>query len=150
MNFPEPALLLPHRGPALLLETIDAVQKDGIVASLVVRGQPPFAGENGSLPAWTGPEIMAQAVSAFATYREGEPYRPKPGLLLGVRMYRAAISEFAPGARITVTIQESTRDDEGSAVFDSTLRVNETVAAEGMLTVFQPEDVLKALAEQLR
>ena len=149
MNLPEPSLLVPHQGEALLLESIDAVRSDGLDASLGVRGRPPYARDHGALPAWIGPEIMAQAVSAFATWRLGPPYRPKPGLLLGVRWYVAEISEFERGARLAVTVRESTRDDSGIAVFDSILSANGVEVAKGMLTVFQPDDVLTTLAEQL-
>lgn len=149
MNLPEPALLVPHRGHALLLESIDAVHPDGLEASLCVGGRSPSAQDDAALPAWIGPEIMAQAISAFATWRRGPPYRVKPGLLLGVRRYVSGISGFERGARLTVTVRESTRDDSGIAVFDSVLRLNGAKVAEGMLTVFEPEDILETLAEQL-
>lgn len=149
MRLPAASELVPHRDEALLLDTIDAVRPDGLTASLVVRGRSTFAREDGALPAWAGPEIMAQAVSAFAAFRRGPPYRPKPGLLLGVRRYRCGSSSFAPGATLTVTVCESTRDESGSAVFDSTLAADGQEIAEGMLTVFEPDDVLEALAEQL-
>ncbi len=149
MSLPEPSLLVPHQGDALLLESIDAVRPDGLDASLRVRRLPPFSQDDGALPAWIGPEIMAQAISAFATWRLGPPYRPKPGLLLGVRRYIARVSEFERGARLTVTVRESTRDDSGIAVFDSVLSADGVEVAEAMLTVLQPEDVLATLAEQL-
>jgi len=149
MSLPAPSELVSHRDEALLLDAIDALRPDGLTASLVVRGRSSFAGEDGALPAWAGPEIMAQAVSAFATCRKGPPYRPKPGLLLGVRRYRCGSAAFAPGATLTVTVRESTRDESGSAVFDATLAADGQEVAEGMLTVFEPDDVLEALAEQL-
>jgi predicted hotdog family 3-hydroxylacyl-ACP dehydratase len=149
MSLPAPSALVPHQGEAMLLESIDAVQQDGLVASLVVRGKPRFGRECGSLPAWMGPEIMAQAVSAFATYRSGPPYFPKPGLLLGIRKYHSSVTEFKHGARLEVSVRESTRDDSGGAVFDSILRINGAEIAAGMLTVFQPDDIFHALADQL-
>jgi len=149
MSLPDPSTLVPHQGDALLLETIDAVRPDGLDASLHVRSHAPFARDDGALPAWMGPEIMAQAVSAFATWRQGPPYRPKPGLLLGVRRYASDLDAFEDGARLTVTVRESTRDESGIAVFDSVLSMNGTEVAQGMLTVFQPEHVLETLAEQL-
>jgi predicted hotdog family 3-hydroxylacyl-ACP dehydratase len=141
MSFPEPIELVPHRDEALLLESIDAVRPDGLVASLVLRE---------ALPGWSGPEVMAQAISAFATWRKGPPFRPKPGLLLGVRSYRSEVAEFERGSRLTVDVSESTRDDMGGAVFDSRIRLGDRNVADGMLTVFEPEDVMAALAEQLR
>lgn len=141
MSLPEPADLVPHHGEALLLESINAVRPDGLVASLVLRI---------ALPAWGGPEIMAQAISAFSTWRKGPPYRPKPGLLLGIRTYRSVVAEFECGSRLTVDVSESTRDDMGGAVFDSSLHMGDRRVAEGMLTVYEPEDVVAALAEQLK
>jgi predicted hotdog family 3-hydroxylacyl-ACP dehydratase len=149
MSLPHPSALVPHRDEALLLDAIDDLRPDGLTASLVVGGHSSLAGPDGTLPAWAGPEIMAQAVSAFATSRKGPPYRPKPGLLLGVRHYRCECAAFARGAKLAVTIRESTRDDSGSAVFDATLALDGAAIAEGMLTVLEPEDVLEALAEQL-
>ena len=150
MNFPAPSALIAHRDEALLLETIDDVGPDGLTASLVVRGHSSFSRDDGALPAWTGPEIMAQAVSAFATFRRGLPFQPKPGLLLGVRRYHCRRpSGFRLGMRLTVSVRESTRDDSGSAVFDSLLAVDGTEVAEAMLTVFEPADVIEALAEQI-
>jgi len=141
MRLPAPFELVPHRDKALLLESIVAVRPNGLVASLVPRE---------ALPAWSGPEIMAQAISAFATWRKGPPYRPKPGLLLGVRAYRSEVTEFEPGSRLTVDVSESTRDDGGGAVFDSSLRLGDQHVAEATLTVYEPEDVVTALAEQLK
>jgi predicted hotdog family 3-hydroxylacyl-ACP dehydratase len=140
MSLPAPSVLVPHGGEALLLEAIDAVYPDGLEASLVPRD---------GLPAWMGPEIMAQAVSAFATWRDGPPYHPKPGLLLGVRRYRSEATEFARGARLRVRVRESTRNEAGSAVFDSSVSVDGRDVAHGMLTVYQPDDVLATLADQL-
>ncbi len=149
MSLPEPSALVPHQGDALLLDCIDAVQPDGLVASLVVRGEQAPGGECRSLPAWMGPEIMAQAISAFATYRSGPPYLPKPGLILGIRKYHSSVTEFKRGTRLAVSVRESTRDDAGGAVFDSTLSLNGAEIANGMLTVYQPDDIVQTLADQL-
>jgi predicted hotdog family 3-hydroxylacyl-ACP dehydratase len=149
VSLPEPAMVVPHRDDALLLDAIESAREDGLVATLVVRGGPPYGREAGALPGWAGPEIMAQAVSAFATLRSGPPYRPKPGLLLGLREYRSEVAEFQVGARLEVSVRESTRDEAGRAVFDSTLGMNGREIASGMLTVFQPDNVVRALEEQL-
>lgn len=149
MTLPDPAMLVPHEGEALLLERIESVRPDGLVATLVVGGANPGGRGESSLPGWMGPEIMAQAVSAFATIRSGPPYRPKPGLLLGIRTYRSEIDDFRQGSRIAVSVRESTRDDAGRAVFDSTLSIDGREVANGTLTVFQPENVVESLAGQL-
>jgi len=144
MNMPDPASLVPHRDEALLLERIESVTENGLVASLVAREVP-----GRGMPAWLGPEIMAQAISAFAAARAGPPYRPKLGLLLGIRSYRSVVPGFRAGARIRVSVRESTRDEEGRAVFDAALEIDGAGVASAMLTVYQPEDFLAALGEQL-
>jgi predicted hotdog family 3-hydroxylacyl-ACP dehydratase len=150
VRLPEPSALVPHQGDALLLDCIDAVRPDGLVASLVVRGEQPSGHGCRSLPAWMGPEIMAQAISAFATYRSGPPYLPKPGLILGIRKYHSNVTEFKHGTRLAVSVRESTCDDAGGAVFDATLCVNGAEIAAGMLTVYQPDNIVQTLADQFQ
>jgi predicted hotdog family 3-hydroxylacyl-ACP dehydratase len=149
VNTPNPAELLPHQGEALLLERIDSVDACGLVASLTVRADSPYSLANGSLAGWSGPEIMAQAVSAFATLQKGRPWIPKPGLLLGLRAYRSETAEFQSGARLAVEARESTRDADGRAVFDCCIRAGGKLLATGTLTVFQPDNAWEILREQL-
>jgi predicted hotdog family 3-hydroxylacyl-ACP dehydratase len=133
----------------LLLDRLDSTDAGGLVASLIVRSGSPYSLPSGALAGWSGPEIMAQAVSAFATLRAGQPWSPKPGLLLGLRVYRCATEEFPHGARLAVETRESTRDAEGRGVFDCSIRMNEKLLATGTLTVFQPDNAWQILREQL-
>jgi len=149
VNTPDPAELVPHQGEALLLDQIDSVDAGGLVASLTVRTGSPYSLANGALAGWSGPEIMAQAVSAFATLHKGRPWSPKPGLLLGLRAHRCETSEFQSGARLAVEARESTRDAEGRAVFDCCIRADGKLLATGTLTVFQPDNAWEILREQL-
>ncbi|MBF8291994.1 MAG: 3-hydroxylacyl-ACP dehydratase [Steroidobacteraceae bacterium] len=149
MNLPSPAELVPHQGEALLLDRIDSADSGGLVASLTVRSGSPYSLANGALAGWSGPEIMAQAVSAFATLHAGPPWSPKPGLLLGLRAYRSEAEEFPPGACLAVEARESTRDAEGRGVFDCRIRMNEKLLASGTLTVFQPDNAWEILREQM-
>ena len=149
MNLPHPADLVPHTGEALLLESIESADAACLVASLTVRPNSPYSLGNGALASWSGPELMAQAVSAFATLRAGHPWLPKPGLLLGLRTYDGMVAEFPPGMKLSVEVRESTRDAEGRGVFDCAIRANATVLASGTLTVFQPDNAWEILREQL-
>lgn len=149
MSLPSPAELIPHQGEALLLDRIESADAGGLVASLTVRTGSAYSLPSGALAGWSGPEIMAQAVSAFATLRAGHPWNPKPGLLLGLRVYRSEVEEFPPGARLAVEARESTRDAEGRGVFDCSIRMNEKLLASGTLTVFQPDNAWEILRGQL-
>lgn len=145
---PPAAELVPHRGAALLLERIDAAGAEGLTATVRVPPHTALATQAGALPGWAGAEIMAQAISAFATLRAGPPFQPRPGLLLGVRHYRGP-AEFPAGAALRVLVRESTRDAEGRAVFDCRIDADDRPLADGTLTVYQPDDAREALREQL-
>lgn len=149
MTLPSPAELIPHQDEALLLDRIESADAGGLVASLTVRSGSPYSLANGALAGWSGPEIMAQAVSAFATLHAGRPWSPKPGLLLGLRAYRSETDEFPPGACLAVEARESTRDAEGRGVFDCCILLNEKLLATGTLTVFQPDNAWEILREQM-
>jgi predicted hotdog family 3-hydroxylacyl-ACP dehydratase len=149
MKLPSPAELIPHRGEVVLLDRIDSADAVSLVATLTVRSGSPYSLPNGALAGWSGPEIMAQAVSAFATLHAGPPWEPKLGLLLGLRTYRCEEDEFQPGARLAVEARESTRDAEGRGVFDCCIRMSGETLAIGTLTVYQPDNACDLAGEQL-
>jgi predicted hotdog family 3-hydroxylacyl-ACP dehydratase len=140
---PVPEQVLPHRGAALLLDRILSADDQQLVAmcSLGER-HTPYDGTDGHLAAWVGPELMAQAVAAFAGCRRLRHERPAAdiGLLLGVRDYVVHRDEFVAGDEIRVQVVCSSEDEAGRGVFDCRLSVGEQVAASGTLTVFQPEN----------
>ena len=142
------AELVPHEGAALLLDRIESADARSLTASLTVRPGTAFSHEDGSLAGWAGPEIMAQAVSAFSTLTSSRNGRPAVGLLLGARAYRSRLATFAAGARLEVDITESTRDEEGGGVFDCRIRIGVEVVADGRLTVFEPVDPWAVLQDQ--
>lgn len=148
MSLPSPAEVIPHRGEVVLLDRIESADDVSLVATLIVRSGSPFSLPSGALASWSGPEIMAQAVSAFATLHSGRPWKPKPGLLLGLRTYRCEADEFQPGACLTVEARESTRDAEGRGVFDCCIRTGGETLAIGTLTVFQPDNARDLGGEQ--
>ena len=136
------ATLLPHRNDALLLDAITAVDAGHLQARLAVRTGTAFSDAQGSLPAWVGPEIMAQAIAAFSGQRSmRECGRPAAiGLLLGIRSYACTVADFRCGEMLLIDVRESSEDEAGRAVFDGTITRDGIVVASGRLTVFQPPD----------
>jgi predicted hotdog family 3-hydroxylacyl-ACP dehydratase len=133
---------VPHRFDALLLDEVTRVATDALEARLVVRPDTAFSDESGNLPAWAGPEIMAQAISALAGHRSLER-SGKPaaiGLLLGVRAYASPQGGFRCGDELRVSVTQSS-EEGGWAVFDCTISgaAGERLAG-GTLTVLQPHD----------
>jgi len=136
------AVPIPHQEDAILLEEIAHAAHDRLEARLVVRPGTAFSDASGNLPAWVGPEIMAQAVSALAGKRS-LALRGRPaaiGLLLGVRSYEARGGDFRCGEALRVEVVESSEDEEGRAVFDCRISRSGELLACGALTVFQPPD----------
>ena len=143
------AELLPHVGDAVLLEQVVTVRSDGLTASMTVRPGTAFSQPDGSLAPWAAPEIMAQAVSAFANLENRQGAAPALGLLLGVRDLHVSSGPFPVGAELQVEVTESTRDQDGSGVFNCRRSRDDAVVAEGKLTVLQPDDPRAMLGEQI-
>ena len=139
---PDPARLLSHRDDAVLLDEITYADQGRLAARLVVRAGTAFSDPSGNLPAWVGPEVMAQAISALSGWRSLRTRGRLPGigLLLGIRSYAAPAGDFLCGEVLDVEVIESSADEEGMAVFDGRISRSGEVAAAGTLTVFQPLD----------
>ena len=86
-RFPAPEALIPHRGPALLLETVVEAADDRLVASATVPQGSAFAAQ-GLAPPFVALEVAAQAAAAFEALRRrragGDP-EPRVGYLVGAR-----------------------------------------------------------------
>lgn len=137
-----PADLIRHRGSAALLDEVCRDDETSLEARVVVRHGTAYSDRFGHLPAWVGPELMAQAISALSGLRSLRA-RGRPaaiGLLLGVRSYRATVDEFRSGEVLLVEVTESSEDEDGMAVFDGRIRRAGELIASGRLTVFQPPD----------
>ncbi|WP_426664582.1 3-hydroxylacyl-ACP dehydratase [Rhodanobacter aciditrophus] len=132
--------LLPHAGDMILL---DAVLEHGPEHALCRRRVPAgglFHEAGGSLPAWVGVELMAQAIAAWAGCRAkaaGEPVRL--GFLLGTRHYVCNVAAFAPGSELLIEARRDFHDDSGMGVFACRIAAP-GVLAEARLTVFSPPD----------
>jgi predicted hotdog family 3-hydroxylacyl-ACP dehydratase len=86
-RFPTPEALIPHRGPALLLDAVVEAADDRLVASAAVPQGSAFAAQ-GLAPPFVALEVAAQAAAAFEALRRrrsgGDP-EPRVGYLVGAR-----------------------------------------------------------------
>jgi predicted hotdog family 3-hydroxylacyl-ACP dehydratase len=139
---PEPSAVVPHRGDALLLDRIVAVDALHLAAILRVRPGTTFSDAAGALPRWVAPEIMAQAVAAYAGCHalQQRGRASELGLLLGVRDLTMSLDSLAPGEDVRVEVCCTSADEEGRGVFDCRLLVAGEVIAAATLTAFQPQD----------
>jgi len=133
---------LPHEYDAVLLDAVWPGGPSLTLARATVRAGTPFNDAGGGWPDWVAIELLAQLVAACAGLREYRPgVRPRLGLLLGVREYCVLRPGFAPGEQLDLSVHESSRDEDGSGVYDGELRIAGELAASAILTVFLPADV---------
>lgn len=135
-----PADVLPHREPLLLLDSIQGYGEDWLQAEVQIRPDSFFADAHG-VPSWVGIEYMAQAVCAWSGIEQvqrGEP--PGVGLLLGSRRYEASCPVFITGSRLQVRIQMIWRDSNDLGAFDCTIHESGKVLATAQLKVYRPPD----------
>lgn len=141
------AELLPHAGDMILIDRIESFDEEQIHAHLTVRAGGLFNRPDGSLPAWTGIELMAQTVAAYAGCRARQSGQPvELGFLLGTRKYECAVDSFPLGAHLHIHAQRSLEDDNGMGVFECHL-YGPGIHATARLNVFRPPQAAAYLAE---
>jgi predicted hotdog family 3-hydroxylacyl-ACP dehydratase len=120
---PQPTDLIPHRGPALLLDRILELSDTHCTAAVRVAPGAWYLQEDGSAPAWVGLEWMAQAASAFSGHRHRVAgHTPRLGFLLGTRSYESQVAAFPAGAELEVRAESIFLDDTGLGAFTCELR----------------------------
>ena len=130
--------LLPHRPPLVLLDGVRRVTDELCHAWLRVSPQAWYAQADGSMPAWFGIELMAQAIAAYSgssSATQGQP--PRIGFLLGTQSYACSLDAFPAGAVIEILARPCFRDDSGLFAFQCELRIADTRIAHSTLKVFQ-------------
>jgi predicted hotdog family 3-hydroxylacyl-ACP dehydratase len=142
----DPRPFVPHEGDAVLLDAVWAESATRTCATATVHPGTPLcddAGEGaGGWPAWLVIELFAQVVAASAGLREYRPgARPRLGLLLGVRQFSSRLERLPAGATLELTVDESSRDEDGMGVSDGVLAIAGDPVASATLSVCLPADV---------
>lgn len=145
-SIPPVDALVPHRGDMLWLERLVRADEDVVEALATPREGAWYVEGGEGMPAWLGLELMAQAVAAHAGlrgWRAGEA--PKPGVLLGCRLYEAYVPSFPAGGALRVTARLAYRDDSGFGAYECTIDGERGALASATLKVFEPEDFMRFL-----
>jgi predicted hotdog family 3-hydroxylacyl-ACP dehydratase len=150
-TYPPVTALLPHRGAMLLIDCILDSTADSITVEAMLSGTAWYAAADGSVPAWIGMELMAQAIAAHVSLvaiAAGKP--PRRGVLLGTRAYTTTVPAFQACDRLTVTVRSNFHDEvSGLAAYACTIERAGTRLAEAELKVYEPADFERfILAEQ--
>lgn len=136
------APLLPHSGEMVLLDVIKDFGENFLIAETTIKADNILI-QNGKLSTFSGIEIMAQGVAAWAgcmAVQANEPVRL--GYLLGTRKLHIHQDEIAIGSHLQIKIKMSIQDATGFGVFDCQMIDidSQQVILEGALNVFSPKD----------
>jgi predicted hotdog family 3-hydroxylacyl-ACP dehydratase len=147
MKLPDIAALVPHAGDAVLLDRVIDYDEESLRAVAIVRPNV-FSQPDGSLAAWMGLEILAQAVAAWAGCQAwAEGAAPRLGFLLGTRRYTCHVPRFPAGAELHLEVVRSLYDAGGMAVFECTLDHAGARWASARLNVYSPPDAASFMQE---
>lgn len=145
--FPAIEDILPHRGSMLLLDTLEDFNQDEVRCRYTPRFDAWYADAEGTMPAWFGIEIMAQAIAAhvgMSARMSGRP--PRLGALLGTRSYVCDEAAFPPGQALTVFAQLDYRDETGLASYTCRIERNARKIASARLNAYEPDDFAQFLS----
>ncbi|MGE5626204.1 MAG: hypothetical protein ACM3ZT_11720 [Bacillota bacterium] len=106
-DYPAITELLPHRGPAVLLDTVLEDTPDKIRARARIGADHPYFVAGRGVPAWVGIELMAQAAAAHAGLKARLSQKPpNAGMLLGTRRFEALEPWFREGMELEVVAEQ--------------------------------------------
>lgn len=132
--------VLPHSGEMILLDQVESYGPENIVCTRVVRQGDAFVADDGSLPAWVGVELMAQAIAAWAGCHARDASEPvRLGFLLGARSYTCDMDAFTANTELRIVATRQFSDEDGMGVFACEIIAADAVA-KARLTVFSPSD----------
>jgi predicted hotdog family 3-hydroxylacyl-ACP dehydratase len=133
--------LVPHRSTMLWLDKVVHVDTES-VAALAQITESNFLLRDACLPVWTGVEFMAQTIAAWSGYQAKNTGRPVAiGFLLGTRRFEAHCQQFKLGETLRIEARMELLAENGLAMFDCRIVVNNQSVATAKLSVYEPADV---------
>ncbi|WP_150538308.1 hotdog family protein [Actinobacillus vicugnae] len=136
------APLVPQSGDMVLIDRITDFGDDFLTGEADIRAEHILL-KQGKLSTFSGIEIMAQGIAAWAgiqARKRNEPVRL--GYLLGTRKLHIQQAEIAIGSQLRIEVKMSIQDATGFGVFDCQLidKANDQILLSGALNVFSPKD----------
>lgn len=142
------AEVLPQSGSMILLDAVTCFDADSLTATATVRPGGLFNEPDGSLPAWVGIELMAQAIAAWAgCHARAANTGIKMGFLLGTRQYTSTMTHFPAGSALQLCVERTLQDNSGMGIFVCELHCAGQLAAQARVNVFQPADASALIHE---
>lgn len=143
--------LLPHKGPAVLIDRVLSDTHDSIRVSAHVTRQHPFFVEGHGVPVWVGIEMMAQAIAAHAgLIGRRENREPRSGMLLGTRRYETSTSWFAENSELEILAEREFGENSGLAACNCKVFCNGETLATATIIIVEIDEEMKARQEHMR
>ena len=123
-------LLLPHRAPMIVIDTLTSVGDGVAEGTAVVRSDSIFAGKDGGVDAVVYVEMIAQMTAAYEAFkekREGE--NELKGLFLGARKFEVS-GEARVGDVLTIKVSKDA-EFSGFAIVQGEVLHGDTMIARG-------------------
>lgn len=140
-TFPPIAELVPHAGPALLLDAVLEHADGHIRARARVSAASRYFVPDRGLPGWVGLELMSQAIAAYAGLKARHEQRPpRAGMLLGTRRYETRASYFPEGAELEIECIRDFGADSGVAACACTIRSGGEMLAEATIIIVEVDE----------
>ena len=139
--------MIPHRHGMKLIERIISPDQKGLRAETTVRKVWPLY-ERGAVSSIICVELIAQSVSAFATWLRGPISIPRIGLLVGVKRAEFSTATIPIDIDLTIKVEKITR--VGSyGVFEGEVAAGPTSICKALIQVIDPdENILEKIKEQ--
>lgn len=139
MPFPLPSELLPHSGPAVLIDEVvaDSPDKTTVIAN-ITDAHPYFVAGCG-VPVWVGMEMMAQTVAVHGgLLGHSDARRSGRGMLLGTRHYDGRVPWFPEGSRLVIHGEHTFgREGGGLAACDCRIEHDGRLLARATLVILE-------------
>jgi predicted hotdog family 3-hydroxylacyl-ACP dehydratase len=127
-----------------LLEWVTSALQNGLQAETVVTDSWPLK-RDGAVDSILCVELVAQAISAFSTWRRGEGAEPRLGLLVGIKEAELFAASLPLGLSLTVQVEKLYHVGD-YAVFRGQVKSSLTVLCTAVIQVMEPsEDQLAGL-----
>ena len=139
-RYPKPADLLPHAGPAVLLDEIVHDEENWTHVRVHIDTTHPWFESGHGVPAWVGIEMMAQVVAVHAGLVGRQAGRgPREGMLLGTRRFESKVAWFEDGDTLDLHGCPSYANGEGMGACDCRIERNGEVLAEATIIIIEKD-----------
>jgi predicted hotdog family 3-hydroxylacyl-ACP dehydratase len=135
--FPPITRLIPHQGPAVLIDEVLEHRDDETLCAAFIREDMQYV-RDGRADAAIALELMAQTVAAHVGLRgRWSGAEPRQGYVVGVPRMRFFGGSYSVGDRLSVLVR-AVFVEGPVARFEGRVHEGQALRAEGSLTVFEP------------